>query len=116
MQDPGGEQRRHLFVEGRARGHKFTPPRGGGREFTTPQRDRVSHAERLIRQLALIRQKGAAVAEHVLVPGDSGGGGQGAAARRRVELDETIGPDSWRSTNLISPKRAFRFVIYDYNN
>lgn len=61
MPDPGGERRRHLFVEGRARGHKFTPPRGRGRRFTTPQRDRVSHAERLIRQLALIRQKGEAV-------------------------------------------------------
>lgn len=39
------------------------------------------------------------VAEDVLVPGDAGGCGQGAAGRRSVEWDETIGPDSWRSSD-----------------
>lgn len=61
MPDPGGEQRPHLFVEGRARSHRFTPPRGWSPRFTTPQRDRVSHADWLIGQLDLIRQKGEAI-------------------------------------------------------
>ncbi len=56
---PGENERnlRHLFIEGRTQGIQFTNPGGGGGGGDKfPGRDRVAHAERLVRQLDSIRQ------------------------------------------------------------
>lgn len=64
MPDAGGDQRRHLFIEGRARSQQFiNPQQGGGQPFRTPDRHRPTHAERLTRQIDAVRQRGQGLEE-----------------------------------------------------
>ena len=65
-----GDQLRHLIVEGRVGGQSFTKPSpGGGPTFETPPRDRITHADKLLRELDRIREEGRRIAQERLAAG-----------------------------------------------
>ena len=70
MPDNPGEQLRHLFVEGRAAGQSFTNPQTAfGPAFRLPPRNRVTHAEKLTRELDRIRQHAQQIQQQRLAVG-----------------------------------------------
>lgn len=70
MPDNPGERLRHLLVEGRVAGQSFTnPQKAPGPDFRLPTRNRISHADRLTRELDRIRQRAQQIHQQRLAVG-----------------------------------------------